>query len=84
MLAKEKREEKNRKQREWRARNADKKATSDVEQSLSHTELLAKERRDEKNRKQREYRAKRKAESQSVDESLTIETEIQISTPGNS
>uniref|UniRef100_A0A0D3GLC3 Uncharacterized protein n=2 Tax=Oryza barthii TaxID=65489 RepID=A0A0D3GLC3_9ORYZ len=84
LLAKEKREEKNRKQREWRARNADKKATCDVEQSLSHTELLAKERRDEKNRKQREYRAKRKAESQSVEESLTIETEIQISTPGNS
>lgn len=76
MLDKQKKEEKNIKLCEWRARSAQKAeskfgeegVTNDaIMQNLTQTELLVKEKKDEKNRKLREWRAKRKAQSNSVD-----------------
>lgn len=89
LLAKEKKDERNRKQCEWRARSALKKAeeiskidmvTPDtVMQSLTETELLSRQKKELLARKQREWRAKRKVDSQSVEDSANSEI-LQVST----
>ena len=80
LLAKEKKDEKNRKLREWRAKRKAQSNSVDgggasaiVMPNLTHAQLLAKEKREEKSKKQREWRersAKRKAESNNVQDEV--------------